>query len=76
MDTCPTCGQEVLPEEPTDGSVVIDQDGDAWQRRELGDTPEGWSSVIHCSDLRGITWADLVTKYGPVTVVYRPGEGE
>lgn len=52
MNNCPTCGQAVVPAEPPIGSVVIDADGDAWQRKKKGDAPEGWSSVMHRYDRR------------------------
>lgn len=57
--------------EPPDHAVVIDSEGDAWQRddREDGNTGPGW----YCAGgTAPFTWADLLDGYGPVTLVYVP----
>lgn len=56
--------------EPPNRTVVIDRDGDAWQRddREARDLP-GWYSAGGTAPL---TWANLLRNYAPVRLVYTP----
>lgn len=55
--------------EPPLGSVVIDADGDAWQRRADDD----WSCSFHGlmrGQYDGQTWAALIAQHGPVVIVH------
>ena len=66
--------EEPAPDpEPPIGSVVLDQDGDAWQRT-VGDQSGGswWASWPYPSE---ITWDRLSKAAGPLRVIYAP-EGE
>lgn len=57
---------EILPpDEPVVGSIVRDDDGDAWQRKGAG-----WLCAL--PDQGRHTWAKLVNDHGPVRVVYTP----
>lgn len=64
-ETCSACGQE-LPygQEPPELSVVLDEDNDAWQRRD-----GSWDCVASGAD-RYVSWAYLNKNYGPITIVY------
>jgi hypothetical protein len=68
--TCSACGQ-TKPEPPL-YAVVIDDDGDAWQRRNLG--LNGWYSAMPSGVYQERTWSDLVTSYGVKRIVYTPGD--
>jgi hypothetical protein len=74
MGSCPTCGHETFPPEPPVDSIVLDNDGDAWQRKLDSDAPDGWACIVHSSDYEGRDWKDLVQNWGPITVVYLPEE--
>jgi hypothetical protein len=56
-------------DEPPVGSVVLDDDGDAWQNDQ-----DGWSLALRLpdSDAFDWSWTRLNEEYGPVKVVYRP----
>jgi hypothetical protein len=54
--------------EPPPGSVVLDRDGDAWQRGRRPSGGEVWRIVGASPDNE---WADL-QNFGPLTVVYTP----
>lgn len=55
--------------EPAVGSVVLDADGDAWQR-----TPNGWAGP---ADMGDQDWRDVLICFGPVTLIHDSGkEGE
>lgn len=62
---CLTIEPAPIPE-PTFGSVVLDRDGDAWQRGEDDD----WTTFGAYAHL----WADLLMDFGPLTVIYVPTE--
>lgn len=55
----------LLPEPPK-GSVVLDRSGNAYQRGQY--TWEA-ATIYRC-----VSWESLNTYYGPVRVVYTPGE--
>jgi hypothetical protein len=58
--------------EPPRGSVVIDGEGDAWQRGPSGLSRERWYLAGHKP---GVThsFSELADFFGPLTVVYTPG---
>jgi hypothetical protein len=60
--------KEPAPAEPGERAVVVDRDGDAWQRRA-----NAWHLARHdgCSPR---DWAFLHEHFGPLKVVYE-GEG-
>ncbi|MFB9529056.1 hypothetical protein [Nonomuraea roseola] len=60
------CKQETLPEEPSARAVVVDCDGDAWQRSYDGLWRMAGESVV------GWDWEALTRSYSPVQVVYTP----
>lgn len=51
--------------EPAVGSVVLDADGDAWQR-----TPNGWAGP---ADMGDQDWRDVLICFGPVTLIHDGG---
>lgn len=51
------------PEEPPDGSVVLDGEGQAWQR-----VRDRWRAA---GDYDREPWS-VVCSYGPVRVIYQP----
>lgn len=53
--------------EPPPGSVVLDREGDAWQRSHGNYFGHRW---WHCG--QQFTWTELLDKYGPVRVIYDP----
>lgn len=57
--------------EPPRNSVVIDSDGDAWQKQ--GDD-DGWflAGSGQNSTYYDLSWAQLSKNHGPVKVVYTP----
>lgn len=72
-----------LPPEPDPGSVVLDGEGTAWQRRDTvwaGTPVRGWQRAGVTVPLfrlgplpEGIReWPALVIEHGPLTVIYRP----
>lgn len=69
MSTCYACGQDLpLPAEPPYGSVVLDSDGDAWQRRGTG--PEAWSCIVRDEEFQGFSWERLYRNHRPLKVAY------
>lgn len=56
-----------MPEELPDGSVVLDSEGDAWQRDDDLWRLAGGSEP-------GRTWPGLLQAYGPVRVLHVPGD--
>jgi len=56
----------VVPAEPAPMSVVIDNEGDAWQNRPGPERSEPWQSVT--GEAR--TWVDLVAQRGPLKLVH------
>ncbi|MGN9782801.1 hypothetical protein ACTMTF_15315 [Nonomuraea sp. ZG12] len=68
MELCPTCHQETLPAEPPDGSVLLDRDGDAWQRRD-----GSWDCADH--GFSGYTWSELLgVTNNNYTVIHTPDD--
>lgn len=54
--------------EPPAGSVVIDSDGDAWQRKY-----RGWLLAATRNDEDDyLTWSALSDCYAPIKIVYTP----
>lgn len=51
---------EALPTQPKDGAVVIDQDGDAWQRDGRTWYRAKWKPNGSGSSGIGLNWANLV----------------
>lgn len=65
--------EKLLPAEPGLGSVVIDVDGDAWQRHPNGAFDWQMAGADGEDDINhSRTWAALNERYGPVKVVYTP----
>jgi len=62
-----------IPAEPAEYAVVIDKDGEAWQRREWIGNP-GWSLADQRTQVH--TWAEVNEHFGPLTVVYTPSAVE
>jgi hypothetical protein len=59
---------EKVVEEPGDGGVVLDVDGDAWQA-----SFNGWNMAgANDDEYRNVSWDMLVQNYGPVTVIHDP----
>lgn len=59
-----------LPPEPRPGSVVLDKDGDAWQREHGNDRP--WAAAVFTQGVSEITradWAYLNDAYGPLRLL-------
>lgn len=56
-----------VPPEPVARSVVLDRDGDAWQRSRIG----GW-----WNDVDNSTWVELLARRGPLTLIYDAAESE
>ena len=54
------------------GSVVLDADGDAWQERGYADL--NWCCTTYGRNF-GMSAANLLDKFGPVTLLHEP-EGE
>jgi hypothetical protein len=56
-------------EEPAIGSVILDEDGDAWQR-----DADGWSLALRTRDSEKYDWSwdMLVEDYGVSKVIYEP----
>lgn len=67
MSNCPTCGHHILDPEPPEGSVVLDDDGDAWQHIE---TDGAWTCVARGTDYELRTWAWLSENHGPISVIH------
>jgi hypothetical protein len=62
----------VVPPEPGAGSVVVDRDGDAWQRNAV--RPNSRDSWNMAGDEANWTWPDLNEFFGPLKVVYEAEE--
>lgn len=69
----------VLPDEPAQGSVVIDRFGRAWQRLAVSMYGLHWcvagtlNSFIPAQDSAlQLRWGHLLLQRGPVTLVYTP----
>ncbi|GAA0955549.1 hypothetical protein GCM10009560_79440 [Nonomuraea longicatena] len=63
MDNCPTCGNE--NPEPVEGAVILDRDGDVWQRQR-----DGWRML---GGGRGPRSWDYVTQtYGVRRILHTP----
>lgn len=59
--------------EPPDKSVVIDREGDAWQRDDDSPDPDTrWMLAGSDYTHTGRFWDDLTSIYGPVRLVYTP----
>lgn len=58
------------PDEPKAGSIVLDNEGDAWQRN----ASRGWVCVVRddASDFTQHSWEDLIQEFGPITWLYSP----
>lgn len=58
------------PEPQTLGSVVLDKDGHAWQRRQDRSHAYPWAfgSTVYK------TWEQLNNQFGPVTIIHTPKE--
>jgi len=59
----------VWPDEPDAMTVVVDDDGDAWQNRPGPEVERPWKSVT--GEER--TWVELLTERGQLKVVYLGG---
>lgn len=55
-------------DEPLRGSVVVDNDGHAWQRR----SPRFWEMASQRDE--PATWDELVGTWGPLLLVWEPAE--
>lgn len=60
-----------LPDEPPDGSVVLDHNGVAWQR-------QGGMWIKATADMGSLSfgetmcgWGDMLFRHGPLTLIYR-----
>jgi hypothetical protein len=68
----------VIPDEPPQGSVVIDRFGLAWQRRGVSAFGMHWcvagrlGSIFPNADAPQLTWGHLLLQRGPVTLVFSP----
>lgn len=67
VGTCPTCKQVTLPPEPPVGSIIRDNDGDAWVRNH-----HGWDCTD--SEYEVYTWDQVLDLASPITVLYTPEE--
>lgn len=69
MEECNRCDGSgyIMPEEPPMYAVIIDGDGDAWQRRS-----GGWSCTLHGDDLTRKSWRTMVEDHGYARTVYTP----
>ena len=57
---------EVIPSEPSHGSVVLDKDGIAWQRIQ----PDWWSM---CGGTSQEPWTTLLQSSGTLTLIHHGG---
>lgn len=68
--------EPVLGTEPAPGTVVIDRDGDAWQRDRWDEYGWQMSGADDQDDEEettfNFTWSRLNEKYGPVKVIHTP----
>lgn len=56
-----------LPPEPPEKSVVLDCDGDAWQRSRTS-TDSAWRMVGEGNNAK--YWSELLESHSPVTLVH------
>lgn len=60
------------------GTIVLDEDGDAWQRYEsghLGDPTLVWATPAHTGARRGTGRSTgTIASYAPIRVIFLPGE--
>ena len=77
LTTAPTVMRADLPAEPAEGSVVLDREQVAWQRRS-GKLGGVWVQagttlplIVITPPLGVLPWARLLTEHGPLTLVYR-----
>ena len=75
--------EATLPTEPPSLSVVLDNEGIAWQCQLVqGDNDPSWVACIHTREncenpyvrhpfQRGLTWGQLLVERGPVHIVHK-----
>ncbi|GAA4849460.1 hypothetical protein ACFQ34_33475 [Pseudonocardia benzenivorans] len=65
------------PQEPPARAIVVDRDGNGWQRSPGG---RKWLRTGHVMTIMGsgdgLKWATLLLTFGPVEVVYLPAKVE
>ncbi len=66
------CFDPVCRCQPPVGSVVLDVDGDAWQRHVDILNGDAWHVASQQAFVGTSTWDTLSSKYGPLTVIYTP----
>lgn len=65
----------IVPDEPPVGSVVLDNDGIAWQRLKVNEPYPHWVPAqlsFHGPDMHSNYWPKLLVDKGPVIELYRP----
>jgi hypothetical protein len=59
---------KLITKEPREGSVVLDGDLDAWQRRS-----NRWHSTFSDEDLTDYSWDRLTAEFAPIYLAYEAG---
>lgn len=74
IDTLETMRTKAYNDEPPIYSIVMDEDGLAWQRCKSSVWTDGWYFILAATeDEVGecVPWAELNLRYGPITVLHK-----